>query len=118
MPRAKRDGTPAREARRKKLTERFVRTVRGEAAAFAVWDTYQHGLCIRVQPTGQRSYKAVYSYRGKARWCHLGDAGAIGLTDARRMAAKIMLAAAEGKDPLGEIQAERGSDTFAELVDR
>src|SRR5437868_4671714 len=87
MPRAKRDGTPARPARRRKLTELFVRNVRAEAAAFAVWDSYQRGLCLRVQPTGQKSWKAVYSLHGKARWLHIGDANAIGLTNARRIAA-------------------------------
>src|SRR2546430_10768133 len=118
MPRAKRDGTPARPARRRKLTELFVRNVRAEAAAFAVWDSYQRGLCLRVQPTGQKSWKAVYSLHGKARWLHIGDANAIGLTNARRIAARIMLKVAEGGDPLAERQAERDHDTFVILVDR
>ena len=95
-----------------------MRAVRAEAAAFAVWDTYQRGLCLRVQPTGQRSYKAVYSYRRKARWVHIGDANAVGLADARKITGKIMVAVAEGKDPLAERQAERDTDTFAELIER
>jgi integrase len=118
MPRPKKDGTPARPARRRKLTEKFARNVRGEAAAFAVWDTYQRGLAIRVQPTGQKSWKAVYSLHGRARWLHIGDADKIGLADARRIAAKAMLKVAEGGDPLAERQAQRGSDTFAELIDQ
>src|SRR5262245_16269740 len=118
MPRPSRDGTPARPARRRKLTEKFVEKVRGEAAAFAVWDTYQRGLAIRVQPTGQKSWKAVYSLHGRARWLHIGCASAIGLTDARRIAAGIMLKVAEGGDPLAERQAQRDSDTFGELFER
>jgi integrase len=118
MPRPKRDGTPARSARRRKLTERFVQHVRGEAAAFAVWDTHQRGLALRVQPTHQRSWKAVYSFHGRACWYHIGDASKIGLTDARRIAAKVMLAVAEGKDPVAERQAERGSCTFGDLYDQ
>jgi integrase len=118
MPRPRGDGTPARAARRRKLTERFVRTVRSEAAAFAVWDTYQRGLAVRVQPSGQKSYKVVYSYRGKARWCHLKDATAIGLVVARQLAAEIMAKVAAGKDPLAERQAEHAGDTFGELVER
>ena len=57
MPRPRRDGTPAREARKQKLPDRFVRTIKAESAAFAVWDTYQRGLACRVQPTGQKSRK-------------------------------------------------------------
>jgi integrase len=60
----------------------------------------------------------VYSHRGKARWCHVGDASIVGLTDARKIAAEIMLDVVRGKDPLAERQAERSSDTFAELVER
>jgi integrase len=83
-----------------------------------VWDTYQRGLALRVQPTGQKSWKVVYSCGGRPRWFHVGDASAIGLTDARRVAAKVTLAVAEGKDPVAERMAERGSGTFGELADR
>jgi integrase len=93
-----------------------VRAIKPEAAAFAVWDTYQRGLALRVQPTGQRSWKFVYS-RGKPRWYHIGDA-AIGVDEARRIAARVLLAVAEGKDPVAERRAERGSSTFGELADR
>jgi integrase len=118
MPRPRRDGTPAREARKQKLTDRFVRTIKAESAAFAVWDTYQRGLACRVQPTGQKSWKAVYSRGGRPRWYHIGDASAVGIADARRIAARIMAEVAEGKDPVAERMAERGSGTFAELAER
>jgi integrase len=118
MPRPRRDGAPAREARRQKFTDRFVRTIKAESAAFAVWDTYQRGLACRVQPTGQKSWKAVYSHGGRPRWFHIGDATAIGLADARRIAARIMADVAEGKDRVAERMAERGAGTFAELAER
>jgi integrase len=118
MPRSKRDGTPARAARKQKLTDRSVRTIKPERAPFAVWDTYQRGLALRVQPTGQRSWKAVYSRGGRPRWFHISDASAISLTDARRIAAKVALAVAEGKDPVAERVAERGTGTFADLAER
>jgi integrase len=118
MPRPREDGTAAREARKQKLTDRSVRAIKTESAAFAVWDTYQRGLVLRVQPTGQKSWKAVYSHGGRPRWYHIGDASAIGVADARRIAARIMLAVAEGKDPVAERRAERGAGTFAELAER
>jgi integrase len=116
MPRPRRDGTQAREARKQRLTDRSVRAIKPEAAAFAVWDTYQRGLALRVQPTGQKAWKFVYS-RGKPRWYHIGDA-AIGVDEARKIAVEIMVEIARGKDPVAERRAERGAGTFRELADR
>jgi Arm DNA-binding domain/Phage integrase central domain len=116
MPRPRRDGAAAREARKQRLTDRSVRAIKPEAAAFSVWDTYQRGLALRVQPTGQKAWKFVYS-RGKPRWYHIGDA-AIGVDEARKISAEIMAEVARGKDPVAERMAARGSGTFDELADR
>jgi hypothetical protein len=118
MPRPRKDGSRARAARRHKLSDLYVRKVKPEARAFAVWDTKQGGLALRVQPTGQRSFKVVYSRHGRANWIHLGSAAAIGLADARQLAAKVMLEVATGRDPLAERRAERGTGTFEELAAR
>ena len=116
MPRPRKDGTKARAARHHKLSDIYVRKVKPETMAFAIWDTHQHGLALRVQPTGQKSFKVVYSRHSRANWLHLGDARAIGLADARQLAAKVMLEVATGRDPLAERRAERGSGTFEELA--
>jgi integrase len=107
---------PRRALRKLNLTELYVRKLRPEAAAFVVWDTRQHGLAIRVQPTGAKAWKVIYSRHGRPRWLHLGDAGAIGLSDARTLAAEAMLAVARGKDPAAEKKAERSRGTFEELA--
>jgi integrase len=109
---------PKQPARKRRLTELAVRKLQPEAAAFVVWDIHQRGLAIRVQPTGARSWYAVYSRHGRSRWLRLGDAGAIGLADARTLAAKTMLAVAMGHDPAAEKRAERGAGTFAELAEK
>ena len=62
--------------------------------------------------------RCIYSRHGRPRWLHLGDADAIGLADARTLAAEAMLAVARGKDPAAEKRAERGAGTFAELAGR
>jgi hypothetical protein len=67
-------------------------------------------------PAVPRAWKVIYSRHGRPRWLHLGDAGAIGLADARTLAAEAMLAVAKGKDPAAEKRAERGAGTFAELA--
>jgi integrase len=109
---------PKRAARKQKLTELSIRKLKPEPTAYLIWDTYQRGLAVRVQPTGARAWKCIYSHHGRPRWLHLGDAGAIGLADARTLAAEAMLAVARGKDPAAEKRAERGAGTFAELAER
>jgi hypothetical protein len=95
-----------------------VHKAKPKTAAYAMWDTKQRGLALRVQPSGSRSWYCVYSYHGRPRWLRLGDAGAIGLSDARTLAAETMLAVARGKDPAAEKRAERGAGTFADLAAR
>jgi integrase len=104
--------------RKTKLTELTVRSLKPAAAAYVVWDDRQHGLAIRVQPTGSKSWYVVYSLRNRVRWYHLGNANAIGLADARKLAAEVMLDVIRGKDPAAERKAERGAGTFAELAER
>src|SRR6266540_2390252 len=114
MARPRNDGTAPRQPNRRNLTELFVRKIRPDAAPFNVWDEKERGLVLRVHPTGRRAFKLVYS-RGRPRWYHIGD---VGLSDARRMAARIKLAVAEGKDPAAERRAERGAGTFADVGER
>jgi integrase len=101
-----------------RLTELGVKKLKPGPVAFLTWDTHQRGLALRMQPTGKRSWVAIYSRGGRPRWLHLGDATTIGLADARKMAGEAMLAAAKGQDPAAERKAERGAGTFAELVER
>jgi integrase len=109
---------PKRDARKRQLTELFVKKVKPEKNSFLVWDTKQHGLALRVQPTGSRAWKVIYSRHGRPRWLHVGNANAIALSDARTIAAEAMIAVARGKDPAAEKKAERGAGTFAELAQR
>jgi integrase len=118
MPRPRRDGAPAAAPNKHKLNELFLKTLKPQARAFLVWDSHQRGLAIQVRPTGHKSWKCIYAQRGRPRWCSLGDAAAIGLADARKLASRIMFAVAEGKDPAAERKAERSKGTFEELATR
>src|SRR5262249_47454141 len=55
---------------------------------------------------------------GRPRWLHLGKANAIGLREARQLAAEVMLAVAKGQDPAADKRAARTQGTFAELTAR
>lgn len=103
-------------ARKRNLTELLVKRLRPESAPFQVWDTRQHGLALRVQPSNARSWYCVYSRHGRSRWYRLGDVNSISLADARTLAAEAMLAVARGKDPAAEKRAERSAGTFGELA--
>jgi integrase len=101
-----------------KLTPLLVSRLGPQDHAFLVWDTYQRGLAIQIQPSGYRSYKLIYRFHNRPRWYHIGAADAIGLADARKLAAKLMLEVIQGKDPAAEKRAEHSTGTFAELAVR
>ena len=109
---------PKRAARKRNLTKLFVEKVQPEKSRFLVWDTKQHGLALQVEPTGAKAWKAIYSFHGRPRWLNIGKEKAIGLADARTLAAEAMLAVAKGNDPAAEKKAERGAGTFADLAQR
>ena len=116
MARPRRDGTPAREVNRRKLTDVFVSSRKARERPELIWDVKQPGLAFSVRPTGKKAWKVIYRFHGRPRWLHLGDARAIGLADARRLAARVMLDVAEGKDPGAERRAERLTGTFSDLA--
>jgi integrase len=106
---------PRRPPLKRKLTEILIRRHRPQAKAYLIWDTKQHGLALRIQPTGHRSYVCIYYYHGRPRWLHLGRADAIGLREARTLAAEAALAVARGSDPAAE---RKASGTWADLAAR
>jgi integrase len=103
---------------KQKMNAFTVARLQPAEAPYVVWDTRQQGLALRVRPTGARSWKVIYSRHGRSRWLHLGDANAIGLADARQLAAEAMLAVARGGDPAADKKAERSRGTFEELAAR
>ena len=113
MPRPRRDGTPARAVNRRKLTDLFVSSTK---AVGLVWDIKLPVLVLSVRPTGKKAWKVIYRHHGRPRWLHLGDVRSIGLAEARRFAAKIVVAVMEGRDPVAERKAERATGTFADLA--
>ena len=119
MPRPRNDGTPAAPANRKKLTDRFVRSITPEIRRVVHWwDTAAPGLFVAVHETGRQSWRVGYRINGRPVGLKIGDARSISLADARKIAARIALEVAVGKNPVAERRAERASDTFAALAER
>jgi integrase len=107
-----------RPPRKKKLSELLVKRAPPAAAAYLIWDAQQYGLALRVQPSGSKSYVVIYRAHGRPRWLHIGNVRAIGLADARELAAEAMLSVVKGGDPAAERQALRHRGTFQELATR
>jgi integrase len=103
---------------KQKLMPLTVTKLQPKDHAFLVWDTYQRGLALQVQPTGYRAYKLIYRFHNRPRWYHIGAADALALADARKLAAELMLQVIRGKDPAAEKRAVRGAGTFAEVATR
>src|SRR5215469_3671924 len=103
---------------KQKLTSLTLTKLRPTAKPYLVWDSYQRGLALQIQPSGYRSFKLIYRFHNRPRWYHIGAADAIALADARKLAAELMLEVVRGKDPAAERRAERGAGTFAEMASR
>jgi integrase len=116
MARPRADGTQPRQANKRKLTDLYVSTCKPGMRDELIWDLKQPGLALSVRTTGKKAWKVIYRFHGRPRWLHLGDVRSIGLADARRLAAKIVLDVFEGKDPAAERKAERLTGTFADLA--
>jgi integrase len=121
MPRPRRDGAPARrELNKRRLSDAFIKTVRPDPdRAVVYWDTLQRGLALAVQPSGHLAWKCVYSIRRRgSRWYSIGNARAVSLADARKLASKIMYQVAEGGDPHADRLALRGRGSFEQVARR
>jgi integrase len=109
---------PRTAPNKQKLTTLTVTKLQPAPHPYLVWDSYQRGLALQIQPSGYRAYKLIYRHRHRPRWYHIGASDAIALADARRIAAEVMLEVIRGKDPAAERRAARETHTFAALASR
>src|SRR5262245_43916071 len=107
-----------RPPRRTRITPVLVRKVRSESKAFQIWDTHLKGFCLRVQPTGQKAFKVVYSWRGEPRWYDIGDAQQVKLAKAHEIFWEVMGRVAKGEDPHTLRRANREGETFEQVYRR
>jgi integrase len=121
MARKRRDKKPPRLPDRRRLTEFYVKDqVRPEAEPYNIRDTEFPGIHLRVYPSGQKTYKALYRHKGRVRWATLGNANGITLKQARALgtAVKAKAAGPDGIDVVAEAKAKREAGTFGELADQ
>lgn len=77
------------------------------AARVEIPDDKTKGLFLVAQPSGSKAWAVRYRAAGRSRKLTLGGWPTIGLADARKLAAAILLRVAAGDDPAGEKSEQR-----------
>ena len=70
---------------KQKLTSLTVTKLRPTAKPYLVWDSYQRGLALQIQPSGYRSFKLIYRFHNG----HVGITSALPMRLLWRMRASL-----------------------------
>jgi hypothetical protein len=105
-----------RQPNKARLNPQLIQRLKPSDKPYMIWDTMQRGLAVRVETSGHCGYKVIYNRAGRTRWIALAACNAISLSDARVLAAEIMLQVAKGGDPAADRRAQRSAGTFADLA--
>ena len=81
---------------RKRLTDRFVRTVKPTATQADYWDQTLIGFGLRVSPKRKRSFQILYRHHRRQRRMVLGSFPAMSLAEARKYAKQMLADAQKG----------------------
>ena len=103
-----------------KLTKRTVDAERPEEREKFLWDEDLPGFGLRVFPSGRKSYVVQYKLGGRGgrtRRMALGLHGKLTPEEARKRAAKLLAAVADGADPAGERADAKRALTVADLAE-
>lgn len=84
---------------RMKLTAQAVAKIAPKTVRFDVKDDATSGLYLRIQPTGTKTWRYRFKLADQVRVLTLGDAGAVTLADARRLAHEARAKVRQGEDP-------------------
>lgn len=91
----------------KGLTAKSVENAEAGEARREIPDRLLTGLYLVVQPSGKKSWAVRYRHAGQSRKYTIGTHPGTTLQEARRLGEKALRAAAEGRDPAAEKQADR-----------
>lgn len=97
------------------LTQAVVNAIEPpETGRLAIYDAKQPGLVLRVTPAGAKSWCLYRRVNGKPQRISLGTFPAIGVEDARKLAAMHLANIYKGVDPNAEKRASRRNTTLGE----
>src|SRR5215471_7786887 len=103
-----------------RLTDALIKRLPIPATGNTItWDSAVAGLGVRVTAAGHRSFVLDYRTRGgRRRRYTIGTFPDWSVVGAREEARKLKRQIDTGGDPLADIEAERGSPTVADLIER
>ena len=96
-----------------KLTRDYIRDIKPSEKVFEVWDTELKGLALRVWPSGRMVFLCQFD---RGRRINVGRADVLAVSDARRIAGRILSDYANGIDPLADRRREKTS-TLRDFLD-
>jgi integrase len=103
---------------KKKITARVLAKQKPEDKPYQIHDTECRGFIWRCQPTGVQTFYFMYKNAdGKRHKILIGRADEVSLPDARTTAEGYRMAVNEGKDPAGEILAQKAILTLKEFIE-
>ena len=103
----------------KKLTARFVETVKAGMHRVEHVDGHTRGLVLRVTPAGAKSWAVLYRRQsdGRKRRYTVGSYPEFSLEQARTEALDVIARVARGDDPAAKVQHRKQAHTFEQLAD-
>jgi integrase len=100
-----------------RLTDASVRGAKAGSSTRDIYDEAESSLCLRVQPTGRKSWALRIRIAGKQRRFNIGAYPATSLAEAREYASAMKKAAARGYDPANVLRpAPSGNPTVDDAI--
>ncbi len=100
------------------LTKAEIEALEPRETVYLVPDARTRGLNIQVTPNNVRSWVLRFRVHGHQKMHSLGRWPELTVDQARKIALKMQVGIAEGKDPAAKRKAEREAESVADLVKR
>lgn len=104
------------EMPKKKLTQRFIKSLNAPDKRTTYYDTNEKGLILRVTTAGTKTFSYRYHKDGKNQRFTIGQYPDFSLAEARAEVQRLRVSIRSGKDPQFERQKKKNPTTFKELV--
>lgn len=103
---------------RLKFTAKSVAAIDIPPKRSIFWDEFTTGFGLRISPSGQKTWVAMYRVMGTGRqkFYTVGAFAKLPLADARAMAKEVLYRSSKGEDPAQDKVTSRLAESFAELA--
>src|ERR1041385_4049239 len=95
------------------LNAKIVADLKPGKKRLAYFDEKEPGFCVRVTPTGVKSFAGFFRHEGRLRLFTIGEISKWSLEDARKKAREVKRSSSLGEDLAAKKRQERQADSFA-----